>query len=556
MRLHASVLLVVAAVILCGCPGRNAAGPRTAEAGPHRAHVEVFFMSQCPYSSQLMQFLPDVIVDMDGKTELELLAVVDKMDDGEFKAMHGSQELFGNVLSLCSTVHAPDDISRAAFMRCMSASITTVPFGWEDCANVASIPVDQVKACTLGTQGEELLAASFDRSEELGVEGSPYVFVDGVPLNVPLSRASLTDAVCCALDPGDRPEACPDSPACYNVPVDVTVITDGRCDGCVENMEETLSMFLLPFPLLEAEIIDYADPGASELLASADAQLLPAYLFHGNVTDSAAYSMIEEHVIESGGYHVIMSEAVGATFDPRQEICTNDIDDTGNGLVDCDDPDCKEKLACRQEVEARLDLFVMSMCPFGTEAMNAAQKVNSHFKGTLDIELHWIITVLDASKFAKMGLPDQCVTFGDRAFCSLHGPEETEEDLHQICAQSMYPADTFFDYIGCMTNTKMELPWSECATAAGMDAGKIESCASSAEGHDMLAEDGRLGDHLEVDASPMYLWNNFVLESVSFTPAAIADKACEMNPTLERCDTIDVLVEEGKPVPPDAKCHE
>jgi hypothetical protein len=556
MRLHASVLLVVLAGILCGCPARNAAGPRTPETGPHRAHVEIFFMSQCTYSSQLMQFLPDVIADMEGSTDLELLAVVEKMDDGQYKAMHGSQELFGNMLSLCSTVHAPDDMARAAFMRCMSASITTVPFGWEDCATLASIPVDPVKACTLGDQGEELLAASFDRSEELGVEGSPYVFVDGVPLNVPLSHASLTDAVCCALDPGDRPEACPESPACYNVAVDVTVITDERCDGCVENMEETLSMFLLPFPLLEAEILYYADPRAREILASADAQLLPAYLFHANVEDSAAYPMIEEHVIESGGYHVIMSEAVGATFDPGQEICTNDIDDTGNGLVDCDDPDCKERLACRQEVEARLDLFVMSMCPFGTEAMNAAQKVNSHFKGDLIIKLHWIVTVVEASKFAKMGLPDQCTEFGDSAFCSLHGPEETEEDLHQICAQSMYPSSTFLDYIGCMTNTKTELPWTECAAAAGMEADDIEACASGPEGHDMLAADGKLGDLLEVDASPMYLWNNFVLESVPFTPFAIASKACEMTPTLEHCDTIGALEDEGKPVPPDAKCHE
>jgi len=556
MRLHVVVSLVVVAGILYGCPGRNGSGPRTPEAGPHKAHVEVFFMSQCTYSAQLMQFLPDVITELEGRTELELHAVVDKLDDGEFKAMHGAQELFGNVLSLCGAAHAPDDVARAAFMRCMSASIATVPFGWEDCAELASIPADPVKACTLGDQGKELIAASFGRGEELGVEGSPYVFVDGVPLNVPLSIASLTDAVCCALDPADRPEACPGSPACYNVAVDVTVITDGRCDGCMENVEETLSMFLLPFPLLEAEILDYADPGAGELLASADVHLLPAYLFHGNVKDSAAYSLIEDNVIESGGYHVVLSEAVGATFDPRLEICTNDVDDTGNGLVDCDDPDCKQRLACRQEVEARLDLFIMSMCPFGTEAMNAAQKVNDHFKGELDIELHWIITVLEASKFAKRGLPDQCLTFGESAFCSLHGPEETEEDLRQICAQSIYPADTFFDYIGCMTNPKTELPWSECAIAAGMEVEDIEACATSTEGHDMLAADGVLGDLLEVSASPMYLWNNTVLESVTFTPAAIASKACEMNPSMEHCDTIEALEDEGTPVPPDAKCHE
>ncbi len=556
MRLHASTLLVVAAGVLSGCPGRGVPGPATPADGPHRARIEVFFMSQCPHSAKLMSFLPDVLAPMAGSTDLVLHAVVDRRDDGEYGAMHGPQELFGNVISLCAAAHAPDDLAKAAFMKCMASHIATMPFGWEDCASHASIPVEPIKACTLGEQGGQLVASSYDRVEELGVEGSPYVFVDGVPHNVPLSRDSLTSAVCCALEPADRPDACPQAPACYNVEVDVTVITDGRCDDCSENVEETLSMFLFPFPLLEAEILDFADPRSPDLLASAGIHLLPAYLFHSNVEDSAAYSMIEEHVIESGGYRVIMPEAVSATFDPRLEICENGADDTGNGLVDCDDPDCKERLACRQEVAARLDLFVMSMCPFGTEAMSAAQEVNTYFKGGLDITLHWITTVVEASRFDKKGLPDQCLVFGDSAYCSLHGPEETEENLRQICAQSMYPVDSFFSYIGCMTNTELDLPWSECAAAADMQTADIESCASGTQGHDLLAEDARLGDLLEVSASPTYMWNNSVIESVSFTPAAIAGKACELNPSLQRCDSVDDLEDEGMPVPPDAKCHE
>ncbi len=556
MRRHACIILVVAAAVLGGCPGRIGPGPATPPDGPPRAHVEIFFMSQCPYSAKLMDFLPDVIAPMAGSVDLELLAVVGRRDDGEYGAMHGPQELFGNVISLCSVANAPDDLAKAAFMKCMASHIATVPFGWEDCASLASIPVEPVKACTLGEQGEALLASSFERVEELGVEGSPYVFVDGVPHNVPLSKDSLTSAVCCALEPADRPDACPGDPPCYNVEVGLTVITDGRCDECLDSVEETLAMFLLPFPLLEAEILDWADPRSPGLLDGAGTHLLPAFLFHDDVVASAAYPMIEEHVVEAGGYHVIMPEAVGATFDPRLEICENGADDTGNGMVDCDDPDCTERLACRQEMTSRLDLFVMSQCPFGTEAMSAAREVNSHFKGGLDIELHWITTVIDASVFAKKGLPDQCLVFGDSAYCSLHGPEETEENLRQICAQSMYPADAFFTYIGCMTNAETDLPWSECAAAADMEAGDLEACASGAQGHDLLAEDARLGDLLDVSASPTYLWNNSVLESVPFTPAAIAGKACEMNPSMKHCDSVDDLEDEGMPVPPEAKCHE
>ena len=556
MRHGTTIMVLALAASLAGCPGRTTGGPETPSGGPSGAHVEVFFMSQCPYSAKFMDFLPDVIATMEGSADLQLHAVISKREDGEYGAMHGPQELFGNAISLCAAAHAPDALAAASFMKCMGKHITTVPFGWEDCAANASIPVDPIKACTLGEQGEQLLASSLARVEELGVGGSPYVFVDGVPHNVPLSVDSLTSAICCALDPADRPEACPGDPPCYNVPVDVTVITDARCTSCTDSLEETLTMFLLPFPLLEVEILDYADPRSPGILESAGTHLLPAFLFHQNVVDSAAYSMIEEHVVESGGYHVIMPEAVDATFDPRLEICDNGTDDTGNGLTDCDDPDCTERLGCRQEVASRLDLFVMSMCPFGTEAMGAARKVDTHFKGGLDIKLHWISSVFDASKFEKMGLPEQCLAFGDSAYCSMHGTEETRENLRQICAQSLYPAKSFFSYIGCITNEKLDLPWSECAAAADMEADELEACATGTKGHELLAEDARLSDLLDVHASPTYLWNNSVVENVPFTPAAIATKACELNPSLAHCDTVDTLEDEGMPVPPKAQCHE
>ena len=144
MRLRAAILIAIATTALFGCPGRNGAGPADPTDADSRALVEVFFMSQCPYSAKLMQFLPDVIADLEGGAELVAHAVVDRRDDGEYSAMHGAQELFGNVLTLCAAAHAPDDVARAAFLKCISTNIAAVPFGWEDCASLASVPVEPV----------------------------------------------------------------------------------------------------------------------------------------------------------------------------------------------------------------------------------------------------------------------------------------------------------------------------------------------------------------------------------------------------------------------------
>lgn len=553
-RLRAAV--VVAAALLAGCPGRTSAPPGVPQKGPAKARMEIFFMSQCPYSAKLMKILPGVIDRMDGRVEVTLHAVVHPLEGGEFSAMHGPQELFGNVLTMCASESAPSEMAKAEFAACLSSSISSVPFGWEDCAVEAGIALDPIKACTLGDRGQELLAAAWERIQEYGVQGSPYVFVDGVPHNAKLAPDVLHTALCCALDTADRPGSCPDSPSCYNVRVDMTVITDARCEGCSDLVEETVAMFVLPFPLLEVEVLDRADPAGAAIIQKVDADLLPAYLFHTNVKESAAYEVIEEHIYESGGYSVVLAEAVDSTFDPTKEICTNEIDDTSNGLADCEDPDCTEKLPCRAEKPAMLDLFVMSQCPFGVEAMSAVHDVYNHFKGAYGVKLHWISSVYDLDKFEKKGLPEVCTAFGDKAYCSLHGQEETEENLRQICAQSLYPTDKFLSYIKCRTNIEVGLDWGECAAAVDMEAGDIEACATGKQGHDMLAEDARLQDILGVSASPMYLWNNTLLESVKFTPASIAAKACETNTGMERCEDIDVLDDESIPVPPEARCYE
>lgn len=556
MRLTAIPGVLLVALISAGCPTRNGTPPVAPDGPRPQAYMEIFFMSQCPYSAKLMKILPEIMAELDEVVELRLHAVVRRDEGGEFGAMHGSQELFGNLLEICAAAHAPDDLAKANFMACMSAHLATVPFGWEECAGDASIPTDPVKTCALSDEGQDLLAESHALVIEKGVQGSPYVFVDGVPHNVPISSDSLTSAICCAIEPGSRPAACPENPTCFNMVVDVTVVTDERCEDCATLVRETIKMFLMPFPLLEVHQVDYGDEGTPQLMEESKVDLLPAYLFHDNVKESAAYEMIEENVYESGGYVVVFPESVDSVFDPRREICTNSKDDTGNGLVDCVDPDCSENVVCREEIENRLDLFVMSMCPFGNEAVMAARDVYKHLKGELDIELHWIETVVEASRFKKGGLPEVCIEHGDSAYCSLHGKEETEENLRQICAQSLYPTDKFLSYISCRANPAIAMEWTECASASDLDVERIETCAEGDEGHALLAEDAKLTDILGIGASPMYMWNNTFLESVPFTPAAIASKACELNPEMKHCDTIHLLEDEGMPVPPEAKCYE
>ncbi|MBN2529975.1 MAG: hypothetical protein JXR76_26530 [Deltaproteobacteria bacterium] len=71
---------------------------------------------------------------------------------------------------------------------------------------------------------------------------------------------------------------------------------------------------------------------------------------------------MERWMHKAGPYYRVH---VKANFDPAAEICDNQMDDTGNGQVDCDDITCEGTLICRPQSSKSLEVFVMSQCPFG-----------------------------------------------------------------------------------------------------------------------------------------------------------------------------------------------
>jgi len=222
--------------------------------------------------------------------------------------------------------------------------------------------------------------------------------------------------------------------------------------------------------------------------------------------------------------------------------------------VDCDDPDCIGRPLCREPIPGKLDLFVMAFCPFGRNAMAVADRVWTHFEGELTVELHWITTELTAGAGAWDDLPERCGEWGGRIFCSLHGTEETAEDLRQICIQDRYGTPRLMDYLRCLHGAADGTPWSECASAAGIDDGEIGLCAGGLEGPELLSADAALVEALGVDGSPTWMWDNHIVESISATPEAVAARACELHPDLGGCETLDEIESAPTGIGSDAKC--
>jgi len=147
-----------------------------------------------------------------------------------------------------------------------------------------------------------------------------------------------------------------------------------------------------------------------------------------------------------------------------------------------------------------VDLYVMSFCPYGVQAEKIMKPVYDLLKNKADFKIRFI---------ANVG--------GDTvdSVQSLHGNNEAKEDLRQLCINKYYP-DSYWNYVFNFDNTCYSLAnnanalddcWKNESLKLGINVSKIESCAYSSEGLNLLKADEELTDKYGVTGSPTLIIN-------------------------------------------------
>lgn len=126
-----------------------------------------------------------------------------------------------------------------------------------------------------------------------------------------------------------------------------TIINDVRCNDQSCDTTGLKASLQQLFPTVTFNELDYANDEAKQLMQEVEVTFLPALLFNSDIKSEANYAQVSDWVIEKGDYFELKIPAI---FDPTAEICDNNIDDTGNGLVDCEDPTCSSELICNPDV--------------------------------------------------------------------------------------------------------------------------------------------------------------------------------------------------------------
>jgi len=483
---------------------------------------ELYIMSKCPFATKVLQSLDLVLAGLGDHVDLQV-DYIGTVEDGVPTSMHGESEVDGDILHLCAADQGSRDQWRE-FVVCLADDYRTIPRDWEHCAERADLDLGRMSTCFDGPRGRELIEASFEKSRLRKATGSPTMFLAGEPYRGIRSASAFGRAICAALEDA-KPAYCDDISVPVSVPV--TVIGDRRCGGergC--DPKRFIAFVTYTFEGADVRELDYGDREGRKLFAESEEQFLPIAIFGPEVEDDKeGYDRLKQRLRRYPGTNDWIYP-LGRNWDPTAEICDDGEDNTGDGKVDCRDATCKDKKVCRRELKGKLQLFMMSQCPYANRVLAAVDDVLGRFgkkRRLIDFSLEFI----GNNEGGEL--------------TSMHGQGEVDEDLRMICAQQHYAKDyLFMDYVLCRSeaffvnrHVEEQDAWKECATG-GVDARVIEKCSEGAEGRRLLAASFALAEHLRATGSPTWLLNN-KHDMAGREADAIHDAFCERNKKIKGC---------------------
>ncbi len=137
--------------------------------------------------------------------------------------------------------------------------------------------------------------------------------------------------------------------------------------------------------------------------------------------------------------------------------------------------------------EPLMNVFVVSSCPYGVQMQRILAEIWKN-----------IPSLLNSVKVRYIG------SISDNKITSMHGDEEAQENLKQICIREEQP-DKYWNYVSCYIKKGDA---DDCLNSANIDAGKLNSCtADSSKGLKYAKEDFDLQNEYSVSGSPALMLN-------------------------------------------------
>ena len=191
---------------------------------------------------------------------------------------------------------------------------------------------------------------------------------------------------------------------------------------------------------------------------------------------------------------------------------------TGNAVSD-GSSNSKASAVVPKSDKPKVELFVMSFCPYGVKAENNILPVIKLLGNAIDFKVRYIVNV-GGSKIEDVS--------------SLHGLFEAKENARQLIIARDYPSK-FLSYLEqfnakCYSigddKNKLDTCWKGIASGLGMSSTKIESAAYGSDGVNLLKAESTASNGYGVSGSPTLVINGVVSSSIYSGTEAVQAAIC------------------------------
>ncbi len=449
------------------------------QVNPGAVPVELYVMSQCPYGVQAEEAFKTVVADLGADIDFKV-EFIGREENGELSSLHGPPEVMGNIAQACAMKYSPKWFE---FIHCQNESYKAVAVNWESCLKTVGLPVEKVTACINGEEGKSLVKASFAKANAADVQGSPTIHIAGKDYGGDRSPKGLMRAICDAYA-GAKPGACAALPPL--MPVNVTILSDKRCgEDCDSKPIEAQLGRVFAKPNIT--VVDYKDEAGQKIWNAIKPTELPVLVFDETLADDGdGMAKVAKGIKQVGGYQFL---SIG-------EWAPQCNDDGG-----CKLDECKDKMMCKTEEPNKLEVFVMSQCPYGVKGLDAMKPVLENFNAARKKA---------GGKGPELTFQVHFIGEGEEAnLSSMHGQPEVDEDIREACAADLYGKDLkFMEYVWCRNKDIQSSSWEGCAAKEkGFDVEKMKKCFEGGEGKKLLAKSFAYSQRLGFGASPTWLVN-------------------------------------------------
>jgi len=472
--------------------------------------VTFYVMSQCPYGIQVENAIEPVLDELGENIDFRLEYIAAEAGTG-FQSLHGQPEVEGNIVQLCVQEHYPEDL--IDFVVCQNKDPRDLVGSIDECSEGTSIDVERLKTCSEGGEGKDLLRTSIKASQAVNAQGSPTIYIDDKQYSGARDATSFKRTICQGLEGHPLCEelpACGSDMDCIGEPgkvgicenpgkkdavctyrddelIELTIVNAAECSSCdTTQLKGLLSQIFLN---MKIEEIDASSSKGKAFIKNLALQNAPAYVFKGDLTKTYAWQTNERirgafRPDDSGNFFVMLDDASGATYilDEKKRAEFEKLTGVTKG-----------------DNRPQIDFYVMSYCPYGNIAEEAIEPAYQLLKDSADFNPHYVIY----SNYQGGG-PKFCLDDEDK-YCSMHGVQELNQGLRELCVAKHFGMDEYFEFTlemneKCNYNNADEC-WEPVAKKLGYNVERIKSCEANAW-EDILSKELALNQALGVRGSP------------------------------------------------------